>query len=677
MKAGAAPARADAEACLFAVKCLIASLLALYFAFRLGLTRPFWAIGTVYIVSQPLSGASMSRGVFRLLGTFVGGIATVALVPTFANEPMVLSIALAVWIGFCLYLALLDRTPRSYAFLLAGYTASLIGYPAVTAPADVFAIAATRLQEIMIGVACASLVHALILPRTVSGRVQARVRTLVKDTERWTLDMLGEARPVVLAADRARAAAALLELHQMAVHLPFDAAAGSAKKEVLRALHDRLSSLIIHSSGLEEALMERHRAKVALTPQLAASMEKVHALLSAPAGPHSAAQAAALRVELTSEPSAVGGTGWESLDEQIVRADLAELISAHGDCRVLESRLRDARAGWNRTLPEPPWRVRGHVLHRDHWLAARSASGLVVGLTLACLLWIQTGWTHGATAVSVMGALCALAGMGEAPEASVWRYLIGSVLGVAVGLFYGVVVLPRTTDFLVLAAVLAPALMLFGCLLARPATAFVALAVLLCFPIIAGLGTTNATNVLSSINDSVALVVGVAMTLASVALFQTIGVRHSRGRLLRAIAGDAAKLCSGRIRDLDACRSRMLDRVGMLAARLAGHPDGHHLLRVALADVRSAEAAALLRDMGRRCADPEAVRRLDTLLGALSANYRRRRDTGEASETVLLDALDKARRAVAAYSCMPAASTLPVLARLRRDVCARSLGGKE
>lgn len=50
------------------------------------------------------------------------------IVPTFANMPMVCSVVLTGWITFCLWLSLLERTPRAYAFVLAGYTASLIGF---------------------------------------------------------------------------------------------------------------------------------------------------------------------------------------------------------------------------------------------------------------------------------------------------------------------------------------------------------------------------------------------------------------------------------------------------------------------------------------------------------------------------------------------------------------------
>lgn len=46
--------------------------------------------------------------------------------PTLVNSPELLSLAIAAWVGLCLYVSLLDRTPRSYMFMLAGYTCALL-----------------------------------------------------------------------------------------------------------------------------------------------------------------------------------------------------------------------------------------------------------------------------------------------------------------------------------------------------------------------------------------------------------------------------------------------------------------------------------------------------------------------------------------------------------------------
>src|SRR6478672_11221372 len=139
------PSRAEL---LFSVKSFAAAMLALYLALSIGLPRPFWAMLTAYVVASPLSGAVRSKAAYRVGGTLLGSVATVLLVPRLANAPELLALALACWVGVCLYISLHDRTPRSYVFMLAGYTAALIGFPAVGAPDTVFDVALARVEEI-------------------------------------------------------------------------------------------------------------------------------------------------------------------------------------------------------------------------------------------------------------------------------------------------------------------------------------------------------------------------------------------------------------------------------------------------------------------------------------------------------------------------------------------------
>src|ERR1700761_7889117 len=106
----------DVEEALFSVKCFLAAMLAFYIALRIGLTRPYWAVTTSYIVAQPLAGAVLSKAVFRVIGTILGAAAAVVLVPNLVNAPELLSLGLALWLGLCLYISLQDRTPRSYIF---------------------------------------------------------------------------------------------------------------------------------------------------------------------------------------------------------------------------------------------------------------------------------------------------------------------------------------------------------------------------------------------------------------------------------------------------------------------------------------------------------------------------------------------------------------------------------
>ncbi len=68
--------QADADALLFSMKSFAAAMLAYYISLRIGLPKPYWAIVTVYIVSQTSAGASLSRGVYRFVGTFIGAAST-------------------------------------------------------------------------------------------------------------------------------------------------------------------------------------------------------------------------------------------------------------------------------------------------------------------------------------------------------------------------------------------------------------------------------------------------------------------------------------------------------------------------------------------------------------------------------------------------------------------------
>ena len=90
---------------LFSVKCYIGAMLALYLSYTIGLPRPFWSVTTAYVVSQPWSGAVRSKAMYRLGGTFFGSAMVVYSVPRLANYPVLMILAMALWVGICLYIS--------------------------------------------------------------------------------------------------------------------------------------------------------------------------------------------------------------------------------------------------------------------------------------------------------------------------------------------------------------------------------------------------------------------------------------------------------------------------------------------------------------------------------------------------------------------------------------------
>jgi len=110
----------------------------MFVAFSLDLKSPGWAMSTVYLTSQTLSGTTRAKAVYRIIGTFIGGALMIAIVPNLIDAPEFTTLAIVLWVALRILVSLLDRTPRSYMFMLSGYTAALIGFPTVLAPGTVF-----------------------------------------------------------------------------------------------------------------------------------------------------------------------------------------------------------------------------------------------------------------------------------------------------------------------------------------------------------------------------------------------------------------------------------------------------------------------------------------------------------------------------------------------------------
>jgi uncharacterized membrane protein YccC len=151
---------------------------------------------------RPFAGPTRSKGMYRAGGTLLGAVVVTFLVPQLANSPELLSLALALWIGGCLYFSLLDRTPRSYLLMLAGYTAGLIAFPAVGEPGAIFDIALARVEEITLGIVCATVIHSLVLPQPFGPVLLARLDHAVRDA------ITGSAMPSTRPATRAARASA-------------------------------------------------------------------------------------------------------------------------------------------------------------------------------------------------------------------------------------------------------------------------------------------------------------------------------------------------------------------------------------------------------------------------------------------------------------------------------------
>lgn len=621
-------ARFGWPAALFSLKCFAGGMLALYVAFSIGLERPYWAFITAYIVAQPMAGAVISKGVFRVIGSIVGGAFAVAVVPPLVNAPELLSLAIASWLALCVFVSLLDRTPRAYMFVLAGYTACLIIFPSVDAPETVFTVATLRVQEILIGIASASLVHGVVFPGSISGLLLTRVKAMLRDAERWSHDAIAVDPVDGLEAERRRLAQDITELHQLSIHLPFDISRLAPRIRTVRAMQDQLSLLLPLGAAVEDRLASLKAASDGvIPPETAALIADVRAWLADPGedGAIRAADAQALIDRCAAlEPVASATMTWAEMMRMSLFARLATLIAAHRDCRDLYDQMAiHSRQPVSARVGELLEGRRNRELHRDYAAATRGAFGAFITVLIGCALWIGSGWQDGGTAVMLAGVFLALFAAIDNPAAPLKGFMIGTLIAAAVGALYGYAIMPTLDGFPMLAVAFAPMLLLLGALLASPRWGGVALPTLLGMGSPALLADRYINEFAAFANGTVAQLVGVWFAILMTGLLQSAGVERAVRRTIQATWNDlATRSTMTTTPDVRGWINRMLDRIGLLAPRLAtAGRDGGDLLFYALRDLRTGVAIGELRQL--RPALPESQGdSLVELLSGVAQHYR-------------------------------------------------------
>jgi uncharacterized membrane protein YccC len=200
---------------------------------------------TVVITAHPLSGATFSKAVYRIVGTLIGAAGTIVLVPNLVNAPELLSLAIALWTGVFTYLSLIDGTPRAYVFQLAAYTIPLLGFPIVSVPELTFDIVVSRVQEILLGIIVASAISALVLPRSVASAITAQAEAWLAGARALSADIqAGRGSEQERDSERKRLAGMASAIDDLYLHLDYEAAVPGNTASGLRRLRGHIIALL-------------------------------------------------------------------------------------------------------------------------------------------------------------------------------------------------------------------------------------------------------------------------------------------------------------------------------------------------------------------------------------------------------------------------------------------------
>ncbi|OUM02836.1 FUSC family protein [Variovorax sp. JS1663] len=612
----------------FAAKVTAAALAAVLVALWFDLPNPGWAGLTVFLTSQPLTGASgalIARSTYRVAGTLLGVTASLVLIPLLSGAPELLILGIAAWVALCLYVSLLDRTPRNYAFMLAGYTVPLVGLPLATNPGAIFdAAVLLRAEEIGLGAVFSVVVHTLFAPRSVKPLLVAKVDAVMKDAVRWMLEGLAPA-PAGEAQRRARerVAADLTELRTLANNLQFEPAITRQDMGVVMALEERLVGLLPLLAGVEDRLAALGPERLQRVPQLEAHMERVRLHLGEVHG-----RADALRL---------GGAGRSlvATDGAALSADhllvigamerLAQLLEAWSDCQGLVRRLQGEPTVPDERIDAAIAAPAQRVLHVDPGLAAFSAFAAAVAVTAAGAVCWVLGWDKGVTAVGIAAAGSSLFASFDDPRPMLRIMLVATVAAIPVAALYVFALLPASHSAIELAVVLAPLYFFTALYLATPNFWLPALGFALISQTLLSLQPVQAGDFVGFTGVAIGALVGTIIAQVVTSLVRVIGVETSVRRLLRAAWSDLAALATDRrAGSRQVWASRMLDRVGILVPRIA-RSSGIARTRAARAldDLRLGANILDLRQAGE-IGNPDARLAIGTVLERLGEHFRAR-----------------------------------------------------
>ena len=580
---------------LFSAKSFAAAMLAMYIASRAGLPRPFWAVLTSYVVAAPMAGNVRSKALYRFCGTLIGCTATVLMVPALANAPELLTLALALWVGGCLYLSLQDRTARSYVFMLAGYTAALIGFPSVETPLALFDNAVARVEEIGLGILCATLVHSLVFPVGMAPTLLALLDRGLNDARQWFGDVLGrppgDAAP--LATDRQRLAGDITQLRLLSTHVPFDTSHLRWTAGALGAMQDSLAALTPALSAVEDRLQALVDADRALAPDVTSLLARTALWLHAQATP---AERDAAMESLLAELRELGtapaiAAPWARALRIGLAVRLEELVRGWRDCETLRGHIDQGLSGVPAALHRPA-AVGNRVLHKDTGLALLSAFAAVLAICLCGAFWIATAWPSGSAAAMMAAVFCSFFATMDDPVPAIRNFMTFTIWSAPLSAVYVLVMLPLVHDFGMLALVCAPTFLLLGLYCGRASTAPSAMAMLFG---IAGTLSMHDTSVNVDLpaffNSTLAQVLGIYAAALVTRLVRTVGADWSARRIRRATWSELGAMAAApRGAGVDeAYAVRMVDRIALLAPRVvqADPAVRNETVEGALRDLRS------------------------------------------------------------------------------------------
>ncbi|MGJ8525014.1 p-hydroxybenzoic acid efflux pump subunit AaeB [Halomonadaceae bacterium LMG 33818] len=619
----------DRQAWLVSIKLYIAAMAALYISQVNALDRPYWAIMTVYIVFNPgLVGAINAKGLHRSLGTLLGCVAVLILVPNFVQTPLVLCFFLSLWLTACLFVSQLNRSPMGYVFMLAGYTASFISFPSVDDASNIFQTVVSRAEEIMLGAILSAVVAAVVFPKRVRTTLTERADTWLSGGQQWIHHVLMGDNEI--SASRNRMAADLSQLDSMIHGLQHDDRRLATEISLLERMGDRLKVLLNILSSIHDALMALSEGAKGVPDEWKTLLDEIDdwIMTDEPLDEDSLN----LLVHKVEARTIEGAVALSDLINNALSLRLVQLLKLWWDCCEVRDTLgRSSKAPRRRIklrllVPRIP-----HNYHFDFSMIVFSSLAAGLSLMAYCIVWIEFGWTTGANGAMIAAVVAAFfVGMDD-PTVGMRMFLSGSALACLMAGIIVFGVLPMVSSFAALAFVLGVVLLPLGLLMAKPATFLYSLTLIVNLLVQLTLRDSYSADFETFVNSSLAMLIGIIFVMVITRIVRTLGADVTARRLVKQTWGLLAEAAAGHgLQDRLQFTARMFDLLNLLAPRLAqAGKTSHELASVdMLKEIRLGLNILQVRQI-RGDLLPETRHQVDEILHGISSHYRQQSRAGK------------------------------------------------
>ena len=559
----------------YVVRSILAAGMALVVAYMLDLRAPYSAASSVLLVINPVQGAVIGKGVWRILGTLAGMLAAFILMSLFGQSPWLFLLGFGLWMGVCVVGMTLLRHFRAYGATLAGYTVGMAAYGAMEHPELTFSQVMGRGASVAIGVVCLVCVSALFSTRSVRNRLESQLRRL------------------------AAATAGILSTNSQATHT-------SETPEITPLNADR-RNLILEAYGVDDLLALGKAESPDLAQRAGTVRQTMVSLFSALVGgmPRMREDSASLNalkalkpdwerawqqasLALSQEQGSIGLERAVHILEDM-RARLTDTLSTtsldeaseHAALMIAGDRLLEQLDDYIEALkgiellhaPLPTTAQVSVPFYRDKTAAMQNGLRAMLTVLLGGAFWLATGWTNGSLMLAGLASGCALLSTAPNPAIGAFEFIKGTVAAVAMAFLCTFIVLPHVEGLPLLLLVLGLFWLPGVYATSMPRHMAAGATYLVAFTTLAAPDNPMNYDFTLFLNSSVAWILAVFFTLVGFKVLLPRNLSRDAERLHLAIRDNALGTFKGKRTDAKVWQWSQQHRTAQLGALLRAQPE--------------------------------------------------------------------------------------------------------